>query len=80
MDEELQKFESQEFGWWIIILADKPMYIYYFGVFDSYLEAKYSKEKYAEDLKKKGSEIVGIQIKLCRPRQLTIPATLHFND
>ena len=71
--------KKEKLGWWIIILADKPMYIYYFGVFDSYWEAKFLKEEYAEDLKKEGSEIIGIQIKQCQPKELTIPATPHFN-
>ena len=73
------KRERQEFGWWIAILVDKPMYICYFGAFRSYWEAESLKQEYAEDLKKEGSEIVGIQIKQCQPQELTIPATLYFN-
>ena len=79
MDKKFQEFELNEFGWWITILVDKPMYVYYFGVFKSYWEAEYLKKEYAEDLEEEGAEIVGIQIKLCRPKKLTIPATLNFN-
>ena len=69
--------EKPEFGWWITILADQPMYIYYFGAFDSYWEAESLKKEYVEDLKEEGAEIVGIQIKQCQPQELTIPPTLY---
>ena len=71
------KNKKQEFGWWIVILADKPMYIYYFGVFNTYWEAENSKEGYFEDLKKEGSEIIGTQIKKCQPQELTISAVSY---
>ncbi len=79
MNKKFQEFELNEFGWWIIILVDKPMYVYYFGAFENYYEAKNSKREYVEDLKEEGAEIVGIQIKLCQPKKLTIPATLNFS-
>ena len=62
-----------EFGWWITIVAEKPLYIYYFGVFDSYSEAKEHQSGYIEDLNAEGSKILNIGIKRCQPRQLTIP-------
>ncbi len=71
--------KKQEYGWWIAILVEKPMYIYYFGAFNSYQDAEYSKKDYIEDLKEEGAEIIGIQIKLCRPKRLTAPAKLNFN-
>ena len=64
--------KTQESGWWLKILTDKPMYIYYFGVFKTYSEAESYKNGYIQDLRQEESEIVDIQIKQCQPKQLTI--------
>lgn len=60
-----------EFGWWIRISTTNPMYIYYFGVFDSYYEAVRYKNGYIQDLSREGSLIIDIQINRCQPKQLT---------
>ncbi len=65
--------KTQESGWWVKILTNKPIYIYYFGVFSTYYEAEWSTNGYIQDLIQEGSEIVDIQIKQCQPKQLTIP-------
>ena len=65
--------KQQEFGWWIKILANKPMYIYYFEPFDSYYEAQWHKNGYIQDLSREGSHIIDIQINPYQPKQLTIP-------
>ncbi len=65
--------KTQELGWWLKILTDKPMYIYYFGVFQTYYEAEWQKNGYIQDLIQEGSEIVDIQIEQCQPKELTIP-------
>lgn len=70
MDEEIK-----EFGWWIWILTNNPRYIYYFGFFDNYWEAEWSKDGYIQDLEEEGAEIVDVEIEKCQPRQLTIPIT-----
>ncbi len=64
--------KTEEFGWWIKIVTDKPIYIYYFGVFNSYSEAKTHQNGYIEDLTEEASKIVNIGIQKCLPRQLTI--------
>ena len=64
--------KTEELGWWIKIVTDKPLYIYYFGVFESYNEAVKYKDGYIEDLTGEGSKIVNIGIQKCQPRQLTI--------
>ena len=69
------KQKTKELGWWIKIVTDKPLYIYYFGVFDSYSEAVKYQGGYIEDLSKEGSNIVNIDIQNCQPKQLTIAAT-----
>ena len=69
--------KTQEFGWWLKILTDKPMYIYYFGDFNSYLGAESAKNGYIQDLIQEGSEIIEIQIEQCQPKQLTIPVKVR---
>ena len=61
-----------EFGWWIKIVTSNPMYVYYFGVFDSYYEAVRYKNDYIQDLSREGSFIIDIQVNRCQPKQLTI--------
>ena len=61
-----------EFGWWIKILTSRPMYVYYFGAFNSYYEAVRYKDGYVRDLIQEGSFIMDIQINRCQPKQLTI--------
>ena len=65
--------QKQEFSWWIKILANKPMYIYYFGPFNTYYEAEWHKNGYIQDLSQEGNHIIDIQINRCQPKQLTIP-------
>ena len=67
--------KTDEFGWWIKIVTNKPICIYYFGVFSSYSEAKKYQSGYIEDLKEEGSKIVNIGIQKCLPKQLTISVT-----
>ena len=64
--------QTAEFGWWIKIVTNQPLYIYYFGVFNSYSEAVQHKDGYIEDLIEEGINIVNIKIQRCQPRQLTI--------
>ena len=62
----------QEFGWWIEILVDNPACLYYFGVFDNYLEAHLCKVDYAQDLKEEGAKLIDIRVRAHRPEKLTI--------
>ena len=63
----------QEFGWWIEILTDSPNYRYYFGPFDSYYEAEWSKKGYIQDLEEEGAIIINTEIEQCQPKQLDMP-------
>jgi len=65
--------EKYEFGWWIEIVTDQPIYIYYFGAFQKYWEAEYYKKGYIEDLEKERSRIVNIEIRKLQPKKITIP-------
>ena len=64
--------KSQKSDQWIRILKNKPGCMYYFGAFNSYSEAKTSKNGYIQDLKKKGAEIVNYKIEQGKPEQLTM--------
>ena len=61
-----------EFGRCIKISTTRPMYIYNFGVFDSYYEDVIHKNGYIQDLIREGSLIIDLQINRCQPKQLTV--------
>ncbi len=58
-------------AWWIEIYTDFPRCLYYFGPFNSELEAKTYQGGYIEDLQQEGAEGIVIQIKQCQPTNLT---------
>ncbi|MGB5632993.1 MAG: DUF1816 domain-containing protein [Waterburya sp.] len=61
-----------EFPWWVKIVTVKPECIYYFGPFDSQLEAIESQSGYLEDLTAEKAKGISIEIKQARPKLLTI--------
>ena len=65
--------KKEESNWWIKISTRNPSYIYYFGSFDSYLEAKKYKLGYIEDLREERAKIVDIEVKQYKPQKLIIP-------
>ena len=65
--------KKEESSWWIKISTKNPAYIYYFGDFDSYWEAKKHKIGYIEDLRKEKAKIINIEVKRCKPQTLIIP-------
>ncbi|MGK7878851.1 MAG: DUF1816 domain-containing protein [Crocosphaera sp.] len=69
--------QTKEFSWWIRILTDNPMYIYYFGGFNNYWEAELSKNGYVQDLKEEKAEIVDIAIGKYEPKEMTISAVIQ---
>lgn len=58
-------------AWWVEIYTDFPRCLYYFGPFNSELEAKTYQGGYIEDLQQEGAEGIVIQIKQCQPVNLT---------
>ena len=53
---------EKKIGWWIKILTNQPIYIYYFGAFKQYPKAKYFRNKRVQDLQKE-NKIDIIEIK-----------------
>ena len=64
----------QTFGlaWWVEIKTDKPQCTYYFGPFADANSAEASKPGYVEDLEKEGAQGIQVNIKRCKPENLTI--------
>ncbi len=65
--------QIKKFSWWVKILTDNPMYVYYFGEFKTYWEAEQSKNGYIQDLKEEKAEIVDVKIGIYEPSETTIP-------
>ena len=68
--------KAEESSWWIKISTRNPDYIYYFGDFENYWEAKRHIIGYMEDLKSEKAKIEDIQVKQCKPQKLTIGLSL----
>ena len=68
------KNKTQESGWWIEILTNNPNYTYYFGPFNSYWKAEWSKNGYIQDLEQEKALIANVAIGKWQPRQLTFAA------
>ena len=62
----------QALPWWIEIQTNFPQCTYYFGPFESAVEAKDLQEGYLEDLLSERATIIFVEIKQCRPESLTI--------
>lgn len=58
--------------YWVEITTNKPFCIYYFGPFDSYIEAKTMQSGYIEDLVAEKATGISVEIKRCMPTKLTI--------
>jgi hypothetical protein len=59
--------------WWIKITTVEPNCIYYFGPFDSELEAEQAKSGYVEDLELEGAQHIKVSLQQsAEPKELTI--------
>jgi hypothetical protein len=64
---------GQPKAWWVEIKTSQPSCTYYFGPFDSELEATTAKGGYIEDLEQEGAQNIQTLVQLCsHPDQLTI--------
>jgi hypothetical protein len=59
-------------AYWVEVKTDHPPCTYYFGPFLSVQEADTEKEGYCEDLELEGAKGIQVEVKRCRPTQLTI--------
>jgi Domain of unknown function (DUF1816) len=58
--------------WWLEVVTINPHCIYYFGPFDSQMEAELAQAGYVEDLQQEGAEGIKTEIKWYSPSVLTI--------
>ncbi|WP_338421801.1 DUF1816 domain-containing protein [Nostoc flagelliforme] len=58
--------------YWAEIISGHPHCIYYFGPFQTFLEAEAACPGYIDDLKSEGALGIKVVIKRCRPDALTI--------
>jgi Domain of unknown function (DUF1816) len=65
---------QRTWGWWVELHTDRPDCLYYFGPFSSAAEAENSVQGYIQDLADEGAENITVQVKLCKPSQLTSPS------
>jgi hypothetical protein len=64
--------ESVGLAWWVEIVTENPACTYYFGPFASSQEAETEKPGYIQDLEAEGAKDLRIEVKRCKPTQLTI--------
>jgi hypothetical protein len=57
---------------WVQIITTNPSCTYYFGPFITIKEAKLAQWGYIDDLLEEGAEILSVDIKQCKPRELTV--------
>jgi hypothetical protein len=69
-------FQSLGWAWWIEIVTQNPRCTYYFGPFLSSKEAKAAIKGYVEDLEMEGAQGIIVDVKRCRPANLTISEDL----
>jgi hypothetical protein len=59
-------------AFWVEIITDNPRCTYYFGPFMDEKEAQAAKGGYLEDLETEGAQGITVNIKRCKPNNLTI--------
>ena len=69
-------FHSFGWAWWVEIVTRTPRCTYYFGPFLSVKEANAAKAGYIEDLEQEGAQGIAVNIKRCKPADLTISEEL----
>lgn len=65
-------FHSLGWAWWVEIITQNPRCTYYFGPFLSSKEAQAAQAGYKEDLEHEGATGMVVNIKRCKPNNLTI--------
>lgn len=68
----LQLLNLIGFAFWVEIGTTIPRCTYYFGPFLSKAEAEAAKAGYLEDLLGEGAQGIQVEIKRCKPKNLTI--------
>ncbi|MGF1604165.1 MAG: DUF1816 domain-containing protein [Thermosynechococcaceae cyanobacterium] len=56
--------------WWVEVTTAEPPYVYFFGPFDSNVEADASKDGYIQDLLEEDAQGIVAHVKYCQPQRL----------
>jgi hypothetical protein len=72
----INTFDSLGLAWWVEIVTQNPRCTYYFGPFLTSSDAKLSSIGYIEDLEIEGAQGISVNIKRCKPHNLTIAEDL----
>jgi hypothetical protein len=59
-------------AWWVEVVTETPKCTYYFGPFLTAKEAQVAQAGYIEDLEYEGAKGIRVEIKRCKPKELTI--------
>lgn len=70
-------FDSFGWAWWVEVMTQNPHCTYYFGPFLSIKEAKAASAGYVEDLQQEGAQGIAVNVKRCKPDNLTIADDLE---
>ncbi|WP_416673841.1 DUF1816 domain-containing protein [Egbenema bharatensis] len=62
-------------AWWVEVATESPRCTYYFGPFLTAKEAQATQSGYIEDLEQEGAKGIRVEVKRCKPKELTIEET-----
>ncbi|MEH2125111.1 DUF1816 domain-containing protein [Nostoc sp.] len=68
----INTFDYIGLAWWVEIVTQNPRCTYYFGPFLSSSDAKLASKGYIEDLEIEGAQGIIVNVKRCKPNNLTI--------
>ena len=63
---------KSKLAWWLHVSTQQPNNQYYFGPFETALEAESNRAGYIEDLRQEGATNIISEVKHCQPEKLTI--------
>ncbi|WP_138499775.1 DUF1816 domain-containing protein [Nostoc sp. PA-18-2419] len=72
----INTFDYFGLAWWVEIVTQNPRCTYYFGPFLSSSEARLASIGYIEDLEIEGAQGIIVDVKRCKPNNLTIAEDL----
>lgn len=65
-------FNALGWAYWVEIETAKPSCTYYFGPFLNLQDAKSARTGYVDDLTQEGAAEIMVEIKRCKPNELTV--------
>ena len=69
-------FQNLGLAWWVEVSTQNPRCTYYFGPFLNEAEAQAASHGYVEDLETEGAQGITVNVKKCKPENLTIAEDL----